>query len=259
MTGGSASGGSGSQSGPPSRSGGHAQIFRLRSSRQWISAQGPKANRRTTLTFRLAQGGRVVFTVMQVSPVCRLAGTFTVRGHPGLNKVPFKGRLRGRQLPSGTYRISARTRGGTVLRVTVVIVESGAPSPTELETAKRSNVCGARAALASSLLSGVPAGPAPERAKKTATTSGSNHTGGVASASSTHSSPFSPARVSEKVTDPLVIAVLAAAILLLGLAALPGAAIPDPRLSEALAQYRLEIATAGATALGAAIGVLVFA
>jgi len=232
-------------------------MSRLRTSRPWIAANGPSAQRRTTLTFRLPEGARVVFTVMQVSPVCRLAGTFTVRGHPGLNKVPFKGRLRGRQLPSGTYRISARTRGGTVLRVTVVIVESGIPSPTELETAKRSNVCGASAALASNPMSGPSAAAAPEQPRPTkraaSSKSASTHSGAVAAASSTRGSPFSPQNVSENATNPLVIAALAAAVLLLGLAALPSEAIPDPRITDALARHRVEVATAGAATLAAAI------
>ena len=232
-------------------------MSRLRTSRPWIAANGPSAQRRTTLTFRLPEGARVVFTVTQVSPVCRLAGTFTVHGHPGLNKVPFKGRLRGRQLPSGTYRISARTRGGTVLRVTVVIVESGIPSPTELETAKRSNVCGASAALASNPMSGPSAAAAPEQPRSTkraaSSKSASTHSGAVAAASSTHGSPFSPQNVSENATNPLVIAALAAAVLLLGLAALPSEAIPDPRITDALARHRVEVATAGAATLAAAI------
>src|SRR5207302_406188 len=113
---------------------------------------------RTMLTFQLPAAARVIFTVAEVSPVCRSAGTFAVRGHAGLNKVPFTGRIRGRNLPSGTYRITARTRGGgTVLRLTLVVVDSGMPSPTELENAKQSNVCGAHAALASSVLSGAAA------------------------------------------------------------------------------------------------------
>jgi hypothetical protein len=255
--------GSGSSSASPGGAPGSASIARLRSSRPWIAAHGPKAHRRTTLTFRLPGAARVVFTVTQVSPVCRVAGTFTVRGHPGLNKIPFKGRVRGRQLPPGTYRISARVRGGgIVLRVTVVIVESGLPSPTELQNAQRSNVCGARAALAStgvSATAGPGASPGPRNGKSSENGQSNSKTGGVAGKSHTNASPFTPAEVSKQVTNPLVIAALATAVLLLGLAALPKAAIPDPRLTEALARHRVEVALAGAVALSAAAVALAFA
>jgi hypothetical protein len=143
-----------------------------------------------------------------------------------------------------------------VLRVTVVVVESGVPSPTELESAQRSNVCGARAAaLASSSLSAGPGSAAPEQ-PQTTTPQGNREsapsTGGVAGAS-THASPFSSAQVSKHITNPLVIVALAAAVLLLGVAALPQEAIPDPRLTEMLARHRIELAFAGVAALAAAV------
>src|SRR5439155_10961330 len=239
-------------------------IRRLRSSRPWIVARGPIGHRRTMLTFRLPAAASVVFTVKEVSPLCRVVGTFTVRGHAGLNKVVFRGRVRGRTLPSGTYRISARRRGGAaVLRVTVVIVESGVPSPTELAAAKRSNVCGVRAALASSRVSGNAAAAAPEQPRKNPPQAtqreSASPTGGVAGTTRTHASPFTPSEVSKHVTNPLVIAALAAAVLLLGLAALPKEAIPDPRLTDALTRHRVEVALAGAAALATAAVALAFA
>ena len=171
------------------------------------------------------------------------------------------GRVRGRPLPAGTYRISARVRGGgTVLRVIVVIVESGSPSPTELRTAQRSNVCGAQAALASTGVSGTAgpgASPEPPKGQIGQSRKSGSEIGGVAGKSHTNASPFSPAEVTKQVTNPLVIAALAAAVLLLGLAALPRAAIPDPRLTDALARHRVEVALAGAAALAAAIVALV--
>ncbi|MFY9580407.1 MAG: hypothetical protein WAQ33_13915 [Gaiellaceae bacterium] len=249
--------GSGTSSASPGRAHGRSSIARFRSSRPWIAKQGPNGHRRTTLTFRLPSAARVVFTVTQVSPVCRAVGQFTVRGHIGLNRIPFKGRVRGRPLSAGTYRISARVRGGgTVLRVLVVIVESGSPSPTELLTAQRSNVCGARAALASNGVSGT-AASSPSQGSPTnqigQSRKNDSETGGVAGKSHTSASPFAPAEVTKQVTNPVVIAALAAAVLLLGLAAVPKAAIPDPRLTDALARHRVEVALAGGAALAAAI------
>ena len=85
--------------------------------------------------------------------------------------------------------------------------------------------------------------------------SGTNdsETGGVAGTSRTSASPFAPSEVTKHVTNPLVIAALAAAVLLLGLAALPKEAIPDPRLTDALARHRVEVVLAGAAALAGAI------
>jgi hypothetical protein len=175
--------------------------------------------------------------------------------------VRFQGRVRGRQLPAGTYRIEARTRGGsTVLSVTVVIVDSGAPSPTELETAKRSNVCGARAALASSVISGGAAAAAAAEPANAAEADAAAPTenGSVAAASHTRASPFSPKELSKHATDPLVIAVLALAAMLLGVASLPVQAIPNARLTHSLANNRLELAAMGVTALAAALIALAF-
>jgi len=49
--------------------------------------------------------------------------------------------------------------------------------------------------------------------------------------------------------EPLLVALLAASILLLGLASLPREAMPGPRMHDALARHRLELAALGATAL----------
>jgi hypothetical protein len=49
--------------------------------------------------------------------------------------------------------------------------------------------------------------------------------------------------------QPLLIALLAASILLLGLASLPPGAVSEPRVHYALASHRVEIAALGAAAL----------
>jgi hypothetical protein len=144
-----------------------------------------------------------------------------------------------------------------VLRVTVVVVESGVPSPAELESAQRSNVCDAlAAALASNSLSAGPGSAAPEQPQTTkpqGNRESAPSTGGVAGASNTHASPFSAAQVSKNISNPLVIVALAAAVLLLGVAALPQEAIPDPRLMDMLERHRVEVAFAGVAALAGVV------
>jgi hypothetical protein len=49
--------------------------------------------------------------------------------------------------------------------------------------------------------------------------------------------------------QPVLVAVLALAIVMLALASLPGFAVPEPRVNEVLARHRLEIAGLGAAAL----------
>jgi hypothetical protein len=234
-------------------------IVSIRSSRPFLAVHGPKALRRTTLVFRLARNARLVFTITQVSPTCSVVGSFTVPGHKGVNKVPFRGRFRGRQLPAGTYEVSARTRGGEdVLRLTIVVVDSGVPSPMQLAEARSSNVCAARAALASGLSNGfgIVGGAAGSNAEIVRnqkqglpSTSGDDHAGSALGV-------FSPSEVSKNARNPLVIAALAAAALLLALAALPREALPDPRLNDALARHRVEVAVAGAGAFVAGLAAL---
>lgn len=48
---------------------------------------------------------------------------------------------------------------------------------------------------------------------------------------------------------PIVVVLLALAILLLGVASLPRTAVPDPRLHDLLARHRVDLASVGAAAL----------
>ena len=199
--------------------------------------------------------------MLQVSPVCDVAGKFVVHGHPGLNRVRFNGKLHGRQLGPGTYRIDARTRGGArVLHVTIVIVRT-VPSASELRAARHSNVCGATLAAEATMTSAgftavsqVLHGPAKTSIVRNQNPSGTGPQGRRSSAG-----PFSPARVSENATNPLVVAAFGLAAILLGLAALPQGAVPDPRLNDVLVRHRIEIALAGAGALAAALLALALA
>lgn len=238
-----------------------------------MSAHGHGAQRTTILNFRLPHRATVIFTVTQVSPVCRLAGSFRVGGRAGLNRIPFTGRVRGRVLQPGTYRLTAHVAGrGTFLRVTVVVFDSGAPTPSQLESARRSNVCRAGATLASNATAasggsgfGLSSSSTPPAAQTEIVRNQTQATPSASSVPAGHddtvraAAPFTPARISKNVSNPLVILALALAVFLLGLAALPKAAVPDPRLTYLIARHRVEIALAGAGAFAVAILALALA
>src|SRR4051794_33413986 len=230
------SSGSSSRSGPE-----RLQIESLRSSRTWISTSGPKRRRGTTLTFVLPRDARVVLVVKQVSPRCRIAGHFSVQGHAGLNRVRFPGRAKDLQLGAGTYRISARTRAGRLLRrVTIVVVEGGAPTSTELSSARAANVCTSVSSLASAGAAAGPTGASNtslfvgHASASGAPAQGTNTHSGAATGVATGRVLGSTVAKAARAIQPLIVALLALAILLLGLASLPGMALPESRTSDLL-------------------------
>jgi hypothetical protein len=270
-SGGSTSASAGSSSGGSSAAGRagawtSAGTTRLTSSRSWIAAHGPKQRLVTTLGFRLKGNGLVRFTVMQVAPVCRLAGTFQVHGHAGLNRVRFGGRLHGAPLSAGTYEVTARTRSGKVIAVTtLVVVAARAPSRQELAFARKSNVCVASGVLGEAAVRGSLAADVHAGTKHEASTIvGNQRTSGGKPSRDDESSSASPVASAslaavEKARSPIVIALLGLAALMLGLAAVPRTAIADPRMIGLVATHRLELAAAGTTALLAAIVAMLLA
>jgi hypothetical protein len=85
----------------------------VRASRTRFSMRGPKAQRGTVIRFRLRKGGRVELVVRENSAPCSILGRKRVRGHEGMNRVRFDGRIRGKPLAAGRYTI------------TVVVVRAG--------------------------------------------------------------------------------------------------------------------------------------
>ncbi len=179
----------------------------------------------------------------------------------------FNGTVHGRRLPAGTYQIRAhRKDGATVLHVLLVIVDSGPPTPTELERARGANVCGPAPTFSEDIASGNQLASAPTSNGGSGTLGSSvvrrnagTGKGPYSSSGTPSAAPFSPARVSQNAANPFVIAAFALAVLFLGLAALPQAAVPDPRLTHMLARHRIEVALAGAGALAAALLALALA
>jgi hypothetical protein len=150
---------------------------------------------------------------------------------------------------------------------TTVLVRTHKPTRSELASAMRSNACAAAGALATVRLVGTALGSifgstgGSIPGKSGSTPAGGNPesgTLGVAARAQPDLGTFSPANLAKNATDPLAIAVLGAAILLLGLAALPAAAIPDPRLTDVVVRHRAEVVVAGAAAFVAGVLALTF-
>jgi hypothetical protein len=198
----------------------------------------------------------VIFTVTQVSPDCRLVGRFGVSGHRGVNRVRFSGRVGRKVLEPGTYKITARTRRGqAVQRVTIVVVNGEAPSLSQIAAARTQNVCRATVGFTSgdSGMSGFTSGaaslpalgePSQESHSASGATNGTNSHSGILG---------SAVEKTARALQPALIALLVAAILLLGVASLPRVAFVEPRFNDVLARHRGEIAGLGAVALVAVV------
>jgi hypothetical protein len=211
----------------------------------------------------LSRAARVRIAVTQVAPVCRRVGSFTVRGHAGVNRIAFRGRLRGRPLPLGTYKLTAKARNRWVLGVTLVVA-AARPSPGALARARVADACAAIAASTSG--AAVPAavrGPVGIPSDGGGSATDRTHAGSGSSLGKPQSSAASPrgqvlgADFSKSAgLDPtrvLLVVAAALAVLLLGLAALPETALAEPRLAALVETRRIELALAGATTLLAAV------
>jgi hypothetical protein len=105
----------------------------------------------TTLIFRLSRPAVLRVTIVRVYPSCKRLGSFVVRAHAGVNRVRFRGRLRGRALPEGGYRLVIRARGATRDAAAVpIVVARGKITKEQIRKARSVSVCsGAVAQLAS--------------------------------------------------------------------------------------------------------------
>jgi hypothetical protein len=233
---------------------------RGRSTRWWIAVRGADRRKTATLVFGLGRRGAVEITVVQVSPVCRIAARFRVGGHAGTNRVAVGAGAHGAQLTPATNRIVGRTpTGRTVLRQTIVVVQARAPSLAELAFARRSNVCRAggvpgagsqTAPLASASFSG-PAGLSQSTIRRHQRKSdeqgrADSHGGRPIAAGFSDS-------VTGATTNPIVIALLVIAALVFGVAAMPRTRVAGPRTMAAVATHRGELLVTGAAVLAIAV------
>ncbi len=120
-----------------------AVVTRVRASRSWLGRRGPVSRRALAISFSLSAPATVIFRVDELAPECRFRGTFRVRGRSGRNVVRFRGRLRGRLLPPGTYRVTAYPRGRPGRRLeTVTVVVLARPAGRAALAARARNTCG---------------------------------------------------------------------------------------------------------------------
>jgi hypothetical protein len=101
-----------------------------------FSSRGPAAKRGTVLRFRLRKPGTVEIVIRGAD--CSVLGRKRIRGHRGLNRVRFNGRVRGRPLASGRYSIAlVVTRGSSRKHLGTIGVEV-VPPGSRLTKAQRS-------------------------------------------------------------------------------------------------------------------------
>ena len=194
--------------------------------------------------------------LIRVAPDCRTVGRFRVKGHAGQNRVPFRGRIKGRALRPGTYVIRARTLPARrALTETKLVIFKRRPLPAELAAAQASNTCGSSGDTSSSSTLGSGAEPGASDPGKLQVKRGGNESGpirlrpiknpvGVLGVS------FTRAADAVKEVPPLLFVLLGIAIGLLAAAALPLRFVPSARLAAALAYRRTVVAMAGAVMLG---------
>jgi hypothetical protein len=101
----------------------------------------------------LSRPARVRFLVIGPAPSCQVAGRFVLSGHRGLNKVAFRGRVRGRRLESGIYTIVPQPAAGSrrLPRAVAVAIDGRGIRPT---APVRWRNCDPAAAASSALTAG---------------------------------------------------------------------------------------------------------
>jgi hypothetical protein len=127
---------------PPPAADGGAQL-----SRTWLTTVGPR--RTTTLRFRLGRPAALRVVIAELAPDCRAVASFRVGGRAGANRITLKPAHGRSALRAGTYRVSVRGAGGTLVAgpLALVVVE-GAPTAASLAQARAANACRPAAAVA---------------------------------------------------------------------------------------------------------------
>jgi hypothetical protein len=243
--------------------GGRGERRAVRSTRPTVRPEDK--NGATTIVFRLAKGAIVRFTVVRVYPTCERVGSFRVRAHGGVNRIKWRGRLHGRPLREGTYRLLVRARGARqdAAALTLVVVRGKPLSVRELREARSANVCGTTDTVdgeaAETALGGAATSPVGDSGDDGSVASGgagakpplAQAGGTIGRGAEALGARFTRAVEDQRSVHPLVWAALALSILLLAIAAVPSERLMSVR-AEAIAYRRVEVAFAGAAALGAA-------
>jgi hypothetical protein len=193
--------------------------------------------------FHLAEPGRVRVTFREVR--CGGTASLTLRGHRGLNRVRFTGRIGRHRLAPGTYRIRVRSHGRTLLRKMLVVGDGLASCTVEREL-------DAVSFPGATLFTGTPSSPGAHsdadaaRAPAPGALTVRPHHEGVLGATAARVLPHSRAA---RVT---LLAELALAVLLLGLGALPDRMVPHTAAAAFLARERPIFAAGGLSILAGA-------
>lgn len=195
--------------------------------------------RPVVFVFKLHTRGAVEFALRR----CGAVDSFTVRGRAGVNRIRFRGRLRGRRLAPGTYRVKARSHGRTVLRTQIVVSGTAHPCGSLGGASNGSEGSGGGSGAASAKQPG--AGGKASVAKVASTSPVEHDSGGVLGARASKIIPGSGG------TQLALLIVLLGAILLLALGALPRGVVPHPAAAAFVARRRAVFAAAGLAALAA--------
>jgi hypothetical protein len=245
-----------------------------------VKNTGDKRKRRAAvIRFALPKPAIVRFGIWRVAPDCTFVGRVAVRGHKGQNRFRFNGRFRGEPLPPGTYalRAVARLNGRYVWlgTVKVVIVPAGAgaesarPQASSCPTDGRGVPTGATTAAAgngdgSASDSGADQTGASASGTSAGGGNGSGGGNGAGTASGVASGPSAAGDADGAVfgvipnpfedapgwLQPLLLAALALALLLLLVAALPRGAVRPGSAALAVSDRRMSFALGGALILG---------
>ena len=177
---------------------------------------------------------------------CELTRKFSVRGHSGLNRIRFRGRVHGRRLPAGVYRVRAWSHGKTVLR-TRLLVRGPVTFCFPAGGASSEDILGLASVFGGSPKqpgtgAGGKAGPPPVPSASNPPPHGS---GGVLGAHVSKVIPGSPE------TQVALLIVLLGAILLLAVGAVPRNVVPHAGAAAFVARRRAIFAAGGLAALGA--------
>ena len=223
-----------------------------------------------TLTFWLARPALIELLIRQEAPVCRVWGTLAKRGERGLNRVRFLGRIHGKRLPPGTYRIRAEAIRGDKEKplgaVAVVIASRSreiarARAPSSTCDSAIGEVTDEEVAAANGLLRMATdagdedpevAGAIAEKGHRLAVGQRARRDADGASAVASIVKPF---REVPLWLQPFVLGMMAVAMIVLVLGTLPARIIPSAGAALFVSEHRPEFLGAGAAVLvGLALG-----
>jgi hypothetical protein len=236
----------------------------------WPSRAGKRGHVGWTLTLWLRRPALIRLLIRQEAPSCRVWGTLERHGERGFNRVRFVGRLHGKRLPPGTYRIRAEAVRGEnekALGTVTVVIPSRSREVQRLRPQKStcdsaiSEVADEEADAADALLrtGGGSGGDEPEEVAA-ATAEAEEERPRVAAGGNppphkddtsfggTLPNPFAEA---PGWLQPFMFGMLAVALILLQLGMLPVSVIPSGGAAAFVARRRPALVGAGAGLLGA--------